>query len=93
MNNDNEKTPEELNEQPQATNPEGEMNDTQASDAPVEDVQAEEVTSDDGTTSAHSSYKLPKDKKLQLSGMYENWFLDYASYVILELAVPHIEDG
>ena len=93
MNNDNEKTPEELNEQPQATNPEGEMNDTQASDAPVEDVQAEEVTSDDGTTSAHSSYKLPKDKKLQLSGMYENWFLDYASYVILERAVPHIEDG
>ena len=93
MNNDNEKTPEELNEQPQATNPEGEMNDTQASDAPVEDVQAEEVTTDDGTTSAHSSYKLPKDKKLQLSGMYENWFLDYASYVILERAVPHIEDG
>ena len=25
-----------------------------------------------------------------LSGMYENWFLDYASYVILERAVPHI---
>ena len=28
-----------------------------------------------------------------LSGMYKNWFLDYASYVILERAVPHIEDG
>ena len=28
-----------------------------------------------------------------LSGMYQNWFLDYASYVILERAVPHIEDG
>lgn len=28
-----------------------------------------------------------------LSGMYRNWFLDYASYVILERAVPHIEDG
>lgn len=28
-----------------------------------------------------------------LSGMYQSWFLDYASYVILERAVPHIEDG
>ncbi|MDE6722127.1 MAG: DNA gyrase/topoisomerase IV subunit A [Bacteroidaceae bacterium] len=28
-----------------------------------------------------------------LSGMYQNWFLDYASYVILERAVPHILDG
>ena len=28
-----------------------------------------------------------------LSGMYQNWFLDYASYSILDRAVPHIEDG
>ena len=28
-----------------------------------------------------------------LSGMYQNWFLDYASYVILERAVPHLGDG
>ena len=28
-----------------------------------------------------------------VSGMYENWFLDYASYVILERAVPYVEDG
>src|SRR5690606_16097768 len=28
-----------------------------------------------------------------VSGLYENWFLDYASYVILERAVPAIEDG
>ena len=32
-------------------------------------------------------------KKYKLSGMYREWFLDYASYVILERAVPHIEDG
>lgn len=32
-------------------------------------------------------------KKYRLSGMYREWFLDYASYVILERAVPHIEDG
>ncbi|MEN8226468.1 MAG: DNA gyrase/topoisomerase IV subunit A, partial [Bacteroidota bacterium] len=30
---------------------------------------------------------------IQLSGMYENWFLDYASYVILERAVPNVLDG
>ncbi len=30
---------------------------------------------------------------LPVSGMYENWFLEYASYVILERAVPHINDG
>ena len=30
---------------------------------------------------------------LPVTGMYENWFLDYASYVILERAVPNIEDG
>ncbi|WP_226389158.1 DNA gyrase/topoisomerase IV subunit A [Penaeicola halotolerans] len=30
---------------------------------------------------------------LPVTGMYENWFLDYASYVILERAVPAIEDG
>ena len=28
-----------------------------------------------------------------LNGLYENWFLDYASYVILDRAVPHINDG
>ncbi len=30
---------------------------------------------------------------IHLSGMYQDWFLDYASYVILERAVPHIADG
>ena len=33
------------------------------------------------------------DTKLHLSGMYRNWFLEYASYVILERAVPHLADG
>ena len=34
-----------------------------------------------------------KDEVIYLSGMYRNWFLDYASYVILERAVPYINDG
>lgn len=31
--------------------------------------------------------------KHQLRGMFQSWFLDYASYVILERAVPHVDDG
>jgi len=34
-----------------------------------------------------------KDEVTYLSGMYRDWFLDYASYVILERAVPYINDG
>ncbi len=45
----------------------------------------------------HSSYRPETDMQNgtvhHLSGMYQNWFLDYASYVILERAVPHINDG
>jgi topoisomerase-4 subunit A len=33
------------------------------------------------------------DGQRAVKGMYEDWFLDYASYVILERAVPHINDG
>lgn len=58
-----------------------------------EDFEEESATEQ----SQHSDYK-PTDTKdeavrHQLSGMYQNWFLDYASYVILERAVPHINDG
>ena len=35
----------------------------------------------------------PSGKKTALSGMFRDWYLEYASYVILERAVPHIEDG
>ena len=39
------------------------------------------------------SFAALAEKRHHLTGMYRNWFLDYASYVILERAVPHIEDG
>lgn len=46
---------------------------------------------------SHSDYKPGGGDgggtKLHLSGMYQDWFLDYASYVILERAVPHVNDG
>lgn len=45
----------------------------------------------------HSQYKPERDSDgmlcHRLSGMYQGWFLDYASYVILERAVPHFLDG
>lgn len=48
-------------------------------------------------TEQHSDYKPSETRdeniKHQLTGMYQSWFLDYASYVILERAVPHINDG
>src|SRR3977135_2154414 len=42
-----------------------------------------------------SGERLHREKTniVHVSGMYKNWFLDYASYVILERAVPHIDDG
>ena len=40
------------------------------------------------TNAAH-----PNDSIIKITGMYQDWFLDYASYVILERAVPAIEDG
>jgi topoisomerase-4 subunit A len=52
---------------------------------------------DGAVAEGHSDYKPVNrfDAAVvhHLSGMYQSWFLDYASYVILERAVPHIEDG
>lgn len=58
------------------------------------ELNGEEMGGASSGSEAHSSYHVPVgDKRLQLSGMYQRWFIDYASYVILERAVPHIEDG
>ena len=59
-----------------------------------EDINEEEMSANPTDS---SDYKVPvsgdANVKHHLSGMYQNWFLDYASYVILERAVPHINDG
>ena len=62
-------------------------------DDEIKNIEPDDTLSED----SHSDYK-PVDRfdaaaVHHLSGMYQNWFLDYASYVILERAVPHIEDG
>lgn len=51
----------------------------------IEENPREKEGSPEGPVALHSATAL--------SGMYQNWFLDYASYVILERAVPHLIDG
>lgn len=62
-----------------------------------EDATMEEEMQAENAEEAHSEYRpsnrFDASAVHHLSGMYQNWFLDYASYVILERAVPHIEDG
>ena len=50
----------------------------------------EDENQDDSTP---FSQKDLDDNIIPVSGLYENWFLDYASYVILERAVPSLYDG
>lgn len=63
----------------------------------TKDIDSPGTTDEQLTEEQHSDYKPVNrfDAAVvhHLSGMYQSWFLDYASYVILERAVPHIEDG
>jgi topoisomerase IV subunit A len=52
---------------------------------------SESFNSEDIESDALDSEEL--HSVVHLSGMYQDWFLDYASYVILERAVPHLNDG
>ena len=78
-----------MNEDEENINPEEENNDP-----------LNEATNNEGFDEVHSSghhfYEInenPEDTITKVTGMYKDWFLDYASYVILERAVPAIEDG
>lgn len=97
MSDDTKKTNDEI-QKPNGDTPSGgapaDMPETEEKDR--SDDASDEV-SGPAETEAHSDYHPSgvKDKEgnLQLTGMYQNWFLDYASYVILERAVPHLGDG
>ncbi|SNY99831.1 DNA gyrase/topoisomerase IV subunit A [Flagellimonas pacifica] len=52
-------------------------------------MEENEALNDEGLENQDSS----QDSLTKVTGMYKDWFLDYASYVILERAVPAIEDG
>jgi topoisomerase-4 subunit A len=65
-------------------------------DEPIEEIEITDKTDDTNNVSTKRFTKLVEaddTKKHLLSGMYKDWFLDYASYVILERAVPHVNDG
>ena len=54
----------------------------------------DKVIDDEGESSGRFDKMLEADAhKFKLSGMFKDWYLDYASYVILHRAVPHIVDG
>ena len=74
-----------------------ETNDTEATvpEAPA-DAAEEELPAAEPVAGKPGKYdRLTQEEGgvRKLTGMYKNWFLDYASYVILERAVPHVEDG
>lgn len=60
-----------------------------------EDIEGqEEELGEDAVASGKFEKLLGSDsKKYKLSGMFREWYLDYASYTILDRAVPHIVDG
>ncbi|HPB03701.1 MAG TPA: DNA gyrase subunit A, partial [Bacteroidaceae bacterium] len=63
----------------------------------IDEIVQDNQERDNGLPTQHSTYTPVKDNlgviRHQLSGMYQSWFLDYASYTILERAVPHLADG
>ena len=71
------------------------MSPTQKNDDDIKDKNEEDENdfSSKSVPGSKIAVKLSDDSTLNLSKMYQNWFLDYASYVILERAVPHISDG
>ena len=75
----------------------GKLKARQVMDDEIKDEEILEEQESEGVAEGHSDYKPVNrfDAAVvhHLSGMYQNWFLDYASYVILERAVPNIEDG
>ena len=83
-------------ESPENTDPQDGINDKEDTEN-AENTENTENTENADSTEAHSDYKpvnrFDAAAVHHLSGMYQNWFLDYASYTILDRAVPHIEDG
>ena len=83
--------PEDITEQDESE----EIKDTEGQ--PDADENRDETVETEASRETHSEYKIPGKSESRvsyhLSGMYQDWFLDYASYVILERAVPHINDG
>ena len=68
-----------------------EEDDIMTGEEPLEE--GEEIVADGESSGKYSRLLGSDSQKYKLSGMFKDWFLDYASYVILQRAVPHIVDG
>lgn len=53
----------------------------------------DEVDLDQAPTDKYDRLTAEDNSHYKVTGMYKDWFIDYASYVILERSVPHLEDG
>ena len=53
----------------------------------------QEIIEDGESSGKYDRLLNDSSRKYKLSGMFREWFLDYSSYVILQRAVPHIDDG
>ena len=63
-------------------------------DAPVAASNDDDDDAAENLPAGHRIFTSQEDlEKLHLRGMYQTWYLEYASYVILDRAVPHIDDG
>ena len=98
---DNQNTDKTDNITPQADRPEEVVdNNPEPTEEETDDTAADEDSSAEilDEVEEEAEAVLPaapgsETARLRLGGMYRSWFLDYASYVILERAVPHIDDG
>ena len=59
----------------------------------IADQNMSETSNTSKTSESKIITRFSGDSPMNLSKMYQDWFLDYASYVILERAVPHVVDG
>lgn len=84
MSKDDEILDDEIFDEQQST-------DSEDSDDQCEVLENEELDSED--EDRYERLVADGENRYKLSGMYKDWFLDYASYVILDRAVPQIEDG
>jgi topoisomerase IV subunit A len=79
-------------EEDENTIPEGQDDEIQDDENTNEEIQEIDAKHFEGEH-FYEHEENPEDTITKVTGMYKDWFLDYASYVILERAVPAIEDG
>ena len=78
--------PEDLNIKDEHTGEEAPLN-------PEPDPEENTFIPDSGPEDGLDEHHIGTGNVTELAGKYKDWFLDYASYVILERAVPHLDDG